>query len=461
MQSSVELPWPAEPALCPSCQRWVGRGRATSASEASAQAAGADAPAGPGEPQVSDSAPGRKGRRRGRPGSAKRRRSRERAAPGGTVADEAPAGAEPVAAAPAAIASDVATDAAAVEDDGAGANAAAPQTVVAEGATTNGDEGASATEVADADPESEAGAAGNGAVIEAPADDGQVPAEEVEAPAPAGESEDASPEHTAPFPVLAEEPKGRRRLPFLRRKAPAASEEPPVKRSRREKLMRAVPIMLLVVGALLLAEAAITVLWKEPISALLTASGQGALGDDLEKMEEQAAAEAAKNRKQMVKYQRRAAVKLNRDAGTSEALGRLRINKIGLNMVVVQGVDEEVSLKKGPGHYPQTPLPGQKGNWTVGIAGHRTTYDAPFRRINELKRGNKIIFTLPYGRFTYSIEKTRIVDAGYQKAFVPHGKDMIVLTACHPLYSAAQRILVYGKLTKTEARGKARRAARA
>jgi sortase A len=97
----------------------------------------------------------------------------------------------------------------------------------------------------------------------------------------------------------------------------------------------------------------------------------------------------------------------------------------------------------------------------VGIAGHRTTYDAPFRRINELKRGNKIIFTLPHGRFTYSVEKTRIVDAGYQKAFVPQGKDMIVLTACHPLYSAAQRILVYGKLTKTEARGKARRAARA
>jgi len=214
-----------------------------------------------------------------------------------------------------------------------------------------------------------------------------------------------------------------------------------------------------ILGALLLLEGAVTVLWKEPFSALFAAGNQKALGDDLEKLEREEAAQAARSRKEAVAYQRRQAVSLNRDRKAGEAVGRLRIKKLGLNEVVVQGTDD-VTIQKGPGHYMETPLPGQKGDWTVGIAGHRTTYGAPFRRINELKRGDQVVFSVPYGRFTYEVDDTKIVDAAYTKAMVPKGEDKIVLTACHPLYSAAQRILVYGKLKKSEPLGGARRAAR-
>jgi sortase A len=264
-------------------------------------------------------------------------------------------------------------------------------------------------------------------------------------------------DHTARFPALPEAQRRLRLFPFPRRTKQAGGP-PPVQRNRRAKVMRVLPFVLLGIGVLLLAEGAITVLWKEPFSALLTASGQQALGDDLKKMEAQAAAQAAESRKQMIAYQQRAAVKLNRNAKPGQAIGRLRIPKTGLNMVVVQSTDEE-SLKKGPAHYSETPLPGKKGHWTVGIAGHRTTYEAPFRHNDSLKRGNKIYFTLPYGRFTYSVMKVKIVDAGYTKAFVPQGKDLLVLTACHPLYSAAQRILVYAKLIDREPLGGAKRAA--
>jgi sortase A len=216
--------------------------------------------------------------------------------------------------------------------------------------------------------------------------------------------------------------------------------------------MRALPFVMIVIGGLLLVEGAVTVLWKEPISSFLAAQSQGRLGEELEKLEAQAAAEAERNRKQLAAFQDRRANQLNRSASPGEPIGRLRIPKLGLSTVVVQGTREYSDLTKGPGHYEQTPLPGLRGKWSVGIAGHRTTYGAPFRRINELKRGNRIVFTLPYGRFAYEVSKTRIVDDSYRKAFVPQGKNMIVLTACHPPYSDAQRILVYGTLTRAEAR---------
>ncbi|MDQ3320715.1 MAG: sortase, partial [Actinomycetota bacterium] len=259
-------------------------------------------------------------------------------------------------------------------------------------------------------------------------------------------------------PSQPERPKRRLSLKNLRR---PRLKRPRFRRPTRAGLMRALPFILLAVGGLLLLEGALTVLWKEPFSAIFAAQTQSALDDDLDKLERDGAAAeaAARSRKAAVAYQRRRSVSLNRDAGTGEAVGRLKIKKIDLNTVVVQGTDEG-TLTKGPGHYSQTPLPGQKGNWTVGIAGHRTTYDAPFRNIDKLERGDNVVFSTPYGRFTYAIEGTEIVDAAETGVFVPKGYDRIALTACHPLYSAAQRIIAYGKLKKSEPLGNARRAAR-
>jgi sortase A len=118
------------------------------------------------------------------------------------------------------------------------------------------------------------------------------------------------------------------------------------------------------------------------------------------------------------------------------------------SFVVVQGVGTS-ALRKGPGHYSETALPGQRG--TVAVAGHRTTYLAPFRTIDRLRRGQPVVIEMPYGRFTYRVERQRIVAPSATEVLRPAGHDRLVLTACHPLYSAAQRIVVFARLERTEA----------
>lgn len=88
-------------------------------------------------------------------------------------------------------------------------------------------------------------------------------------------------------------------------------------------------------------------------------------------------------------------------------------------------------------------LPGQRG--TVGIAGHRTTYGAPFRRIDEIERGDEIVVEMPYARFVYRFERSRIVDPSQVGVVRDVERDRLVLTACHPLYSAAERYVVFAR----------------
>ena len=114
---------------------------------------------------------------------------------------------------------------------------------------------------------------------------------------------------------------------------------------------------------------------------------------------------------------------------------------------MVEGTDT-ASLRKGPGHYPDTPLPGERG--TVAVAGHRTTYLAPFRTIDELQPGDEVIASMPYGRFVYEVERTRIVEPTdlWVKRRVRYNR--LILTACHPLYSASQRIVVFARYARRE-----------
>jgi len=87
---------------------------------------------------------------------------------------------------------------------------------------------------------------------------------------------------------------------------------------------------------------------------------------------------------------------------------------------------------------------------TTAIAGHRTTYGAPFRKINEIEDGDEIRVELPYGAFTYEVQKHAIVDPGDVEVVDSIGYERVVLTACHPLYSAAQRYVVFGRLTRID-----------
>jgi sortase A len=147
-----------------------------------------------------------------------------------------------------------------------------------------------------------------------------------------------------------------------------------------------------------------------------------------------------------------AARSFDRRTHEGDPLGRIRIPKIGVSAVFVEGTATG-DLSSGPGHYPGTPIPGEHG--TVGIAGHRTTYGAWFRNINQLNPGDAIDITMGYGRFTYRVERTRIVPPTALWVTDRVGYDRLILSACHPLYSAAKRIVVFARLVNTTPRGAA------
>jgi sortase A len=130
-----------------------------------------------------------------------------------------------------------------------------------------------------------------------------------------------------------------------------------------------------------------------------------------------------------------------------EPTAHLRIPKIGVDKIVVEGVALP-DLKKGPGHYPGTPLPGQEGN--AAIAGHRTTYGAPFNRIDELEPGDEIFVETVQGEFRYVVSEQQIVAPTQVEVLEDKGDDRLTLTACHPKYSARQRIVVVAQLAPEE-----------
>ena len=128
-----------------------------------------------------------------------------------------------------------------------------------------------------------------------------------------------------------------------------------------------------------------------------------------------------------------------------EGIAIIRIPKIGLDRIVVEGVGVE-DLKKGPGHFPGTALPGQKGN--VVISGHRTTYGAPFYRLDELAVGDKITLVDLTDTYTYKVTETKIVKPTDLTVVVPSTDSRLTLTTCHPRFSARQRLIVIASLVE-------------
>jgi sortase A len=127
-----------------------------------------------------------------------------------------------------------------------------------------------------------------------------------------------------------------------------------------------------------------------------------------------------------------------------DAVALLRIPELGLEKAVVEGVGVP-DLKKGPGHYPDTPMPGEKGN--AAIAGHRTTYGAPFGDLDKLSRGDPILVTTHTGNYRYEVDHLRVVDPSEAWVLDDAGDDRLTLTTCNPKFSAAQRLIVVAKLT--------------
>ena len=191
-------------------------------------------------------------------------------------------------------------------------------------------------------------------------------------------------------------------------------------------VLRFVASVMMVSGTLLIADAVVTLLWQEPISAYVAHQHQGTL------------------KKAFFDPPRRV---VRRHPLKGDAIAQIRIPSIDVSEYVVEGTDVD-SLRKGPGHYPDTPLPGAPG--TAAIAGHRTTYGAPFRHIDEVKRGQPITIDMPDGRFVYRVQGTKIVDDEDLSVLDRVGYQRLVLSACHPLYSAAQRIIVFARFVRRE-----------
>lgn len=222
------------------------------------------------------------------------------------------------------------------------------------------------------------------------------------------------------------------------------------------RLIRDISSVLILSGLLLVLDAAVTLVWQEPVTAAIGLVLRGEVNQrylsyrtaPLSVVDQDALA-GLRSRRERIGYLARSE---QRQVPTGDGIGHIEIPKIGASYTIVQGTDE-LSLEKGPGHYPATALPGM--GQTVAVAGHRTTYLAPFKRINELAPGDKIVIKMRYGRFTYIVQFHRIVLP--TALWVTHnvGYERLVLSACHPLYSAAQRIIVFARLRSVQPRGPA------
>ncbi|HEY5428722.1 MAG TPA: class E sortase [Solirubrobacteraceae bacterium] len=226
------------------------------------------------------------------------------------------------------------------------------------------------------------------------------------------------------------------------------------------RLIRDISSVLILSGLLLVLDAGVTVVWQEPVTAAigmimrdnvnqrylsyrtapLTDNDVRALAG-ISRLDQRLAYLARLERSQVA-------------AGA--AIGQLQIPRLGNTYNVVQGTDTQ-NLEEGPGHYPSTAFPGM--GQTVAIAGHRTTYLAPFRFINELKPGDRIVVTMRYGRFTYVVQYLRVVKPTDVAVINDVGYERLVLSACNPIYSAAQRLIVFARLKSVQPLGPARRSA--
>jgi sortase A len=215
------------------------------------------------------------------------------------------------------------------------------------------------------------------------------------------------------------------------------------------RVSRILSITLITAGLVVLADAGVTLLWQEPVSAAYGSLQQSRADDRLAEIADEFAASGAGEVGDVSpsKRIRLLSRRFEDQIENGDPIGRIEIDAIGVSKVLMNGTDT-ATLQAGPARYPQTPLPGVEK--TTGIAGHRTTYGAPFRRINELDNGDEIRVEMPYAAFTYEVERHEVVSPERFEVTKPVGYERIVLTACHPLYSAAQRWVVFARLVDAE-----------
>ena len=217
------------------------------------------------------------------------------------------------------------------------------------------------------------------------------------------------------------------------------------------RLFRIAGTIMVVGGVLTLLWVVVVWQWEDPFTALYTRWQQHRLAPSyderytkfhpLHPANESLAAERRTIAREAARYRR--------DSKRGEAIGRIKVPRLGLNMILVNGTDEE-SLKKGPGRDLRTFMPGQ--GQLIYIAGHRTTYLAPFSHIDSLRAGDRVTLELPYATFVYRVVRHRIVRSNDLSVLRSHGHEVVILQACHPRFFATHRYLAYALPIRVEPR---------
>ena len=207
---------------------------------------------------------------------------------------------------------------------------------------------------------------------------------------------------------------------------------------------RIVSTVLIVAGSLTLVWALVVWRWQDPFTALYTKWRQHQLASQYQHRVQAfhtpiSTGSFAAERRSIAREARRYRL----DSKRGEAIGRIRVPRMGVNMILVNG----------PGRDLRTFMPGE--NRLIYIAGHRTTYLAPFSHIDSLRPGDRVTLELPYGTFIYSVTHHRIVEATDLSVLRSPHHEVVELQACHPRFFASHRYIAYARLIRVEPRGAA------
>src|SRR5436190_7717537 len=211
--------------------------------------------------------------------------------------------------------------------------------------------------------------------------------------------------------------------------------------------------LLAIAGALTLVWALVVWQWQDPFTAIYTKWKQHQLASQYEKRTKVftttiSGPTVAAERESIAREAKRYRLSSKR----GQVIGRLRVPRMGVNMILVNGTDHD-TLKKGPGRDLRTFMPGE--NRLVYIAGHRTTYLAPFSHIDSLRAGDRVTIEVPYGTFIYRVTQHRIVKATDLSVLRSPKHEVVELQACHPRFFASHRYIAYARLTRVEPHGAA------
>jgi sortase A len=223
------------------------------------------------------------------------------------------------------------------------------------------------------------------------------------------------------------------------------------------RALRVIGTLLLSAGVLGLIWAIVVWRWQDPFTAIYTHIQQSRLESSYTKraraFRPPRVTAPAPGGPTVAERERQLAADAHAYAKTlhpGDPVGKLTIGRIGLHMVVVQGTDDG-TLEKGPGHYIASGLPG--GGQLIYVAGHRTTYLAPFAHIDDIRIGDYVRLEVPYGTFTYRVTRHWIVASTDLAVLRSRGVEVLRLQACHPRFFATHRYLVDARLVSVTPRG--------